>query len=82
LPEVRQEWAQGSEMFLQAAVEFAEKENLPFINIYGRVKEEVTAGKSIRWFIDQNDNIHPSRLAYEMTADEIGKTLRKYNIVI
>ncbi|MFW5436745.1 SGNH/GDSL hydrolase family protein [Paenibacillus apiarius] len=75
---LRQEWAEGSEMYLEAAVSFAKKESVPFINIYERVKELVAKGTPIRWFIDQNDNIHPSRYAYELIADEIVQAIREH----
>lgn len=76
--ELRREWAEGSEMYLEAAVEFARKEHLPLINVYRNVKERVARGTPIRWFIDQNDNIHPSRFAYELIAEEICKAISEY----
>jgi len=79
--ELRREWAESSEMYLQAAVDVATQENFPLVNVYERVKERVAAGTPIRWFIDQNDNIHPSRFAYELIADEIVRAIRRYHIL-
>lgn len=79
--ELRQEWGANSEMFLQAALDFAKEEQLPLINVFERVKERVAAGTPIRWFIDQNDHIHPSRYAYELIAEEIAQALRRYRVL-
>jgi hypothetical protein len=78
---LRQEWGQNSVMFLEAAVRFAMEEKLPLINIFERVKERVGAGTPIRWFIDQNDHIHPSRYAYDLIAEEIAQAIRRYKLV-
>lgn len=78
---LRREWGHNSEMFLEAAVHFAKEEKLPLINVFERVKEQVAAGTPIRWFIDQNDHIHPSRYAYDLIAEEIALAIRHYNFV-
>jgi hypothetical protein len=79
--ELRQEWAAYSEMYLEAAVQFAQQEKLPYINVFERVREKVSAGVPIRWFIDQNDHIHPSRYAYECIAEEIATAIHRYHFV-
>lgn len=78
---LRQQWGRGSETYLQAAVAFAKEEGLPLVNVYERVKERVAEGTPIRWYIDQNDHIHPSRYAYELIADEIAIALRHYKLI-
>jgi hypothetical protein len=79
--ELRKEWAEGADHYLRAAIRFAEEEGIPFANVYQRVSEEVERGASIRWFIDQNDNIHPSRHAYLLTANEIVTTIKEYDLL-
>lgn len=78
--DLRREWAISSDRYLKAAIEFAESENLPLVNVYERVQQEVNNGVPIKWFIDQNDNIHPSRYTYKITADEIIKSIKKYQL--
>jgi lysophospholipase L1-like esterase len=80
-PELRREWAESSDMYLRAAVDFASQQNVPTINVYERVQKQVAEGTPIRWFIDQNDNIHPSRYAYELIADEIVKAIRQHRML-
>lgn len=79
--ELRREWAGYSDEFLQAALEFAEKTQLPLANVYQRVLDEVDHGASIRWFVDQNDNIHPSRHAYAATAEEIVRAIKENQLL-
>ncbi|MFC5452807.1 SGNH/GDSL hydrolase family protein [Paenibacillus aestuarii] len=79
--DMRQEWAAYSEMYLEAAVQFAEMEHLPCINIYERVKEKVKSGVPISWFIDQNDHIHPSRYAYELIGEEIAEAIHRLDCI-
>ncbi|KQX55291.1 SGNH/GDSL hydrolase family protein [Paenibacillus sp. Root444D2] len=79
--DLRQEWAAYSEMYLQAAVQFAENENVPYINVFELVREKVSSGVPIRWFIDQNDHIHPSRYAYELIAEEITEAIIRYDFI-
>ncbi|TFE29513.1 SGNH/GDSL hydrolase family protein [Cohnella luojiensis] len=75
--DLRQEWGEYSEMYLQAAVDFAKQDQLPLLNVFDRVREQVEAGTPIQWFIDQNDHIHPSRFAYDLIAEEIIQALKK-----
>jgi hypothetical protein len=79
--ELRQEWAAYSEMYLQAAVRFAQMENVPCINVFELVREKVEAGVPISWFIDQNDHIHPSRYAYEFIAEQIAASIRRIGLI-
>jgi lysophospholipase L1-like esterase len=79
--ELRREWAVFSDNYLNAALDFAKKEEIPLANVYGRVQQEVNKGTPIKWFIDQNDNIHPSRYAYRITAQEIVKGLKNYSLL-
>jgi hypothetical protein len=79
--ELRQEWAAYSDMYLQAAVQFAQNENVPYINVYQRVREKVESGVPISWFIDQNDHIHPSRYAYELIAEEIAAAIHRFDFI-
>ncbi|TVY07985.1 SGNH/GDSL hydrolase family protein [Paenibacillus cremeus] len=79
--ELRREWAEYSEMYLKAAVQFAYDEQLPCINVFERVREKVGSGVPIRWFIDQNDHIHPSRYAYELIAEEIAGAIRRLDLI-
>ncbi|MFC5452094.1 SGNH/GDSL hydrolase family protein [Paenibacillus aestuarii] len=79
--EVRQEWAECSEMYLKAAVQFAQDEQVSCINVFDRVREKVGAGVPISWFIDQNDHIHPSRYAYELIAEEIVGAVRRLELI-
>ncbi|MDF2958456.1 MAG: hydrolase family protein [Paenibacillus sp.] len=79
--ELRQQWGHGSEMYLESAVDFAKEEQLPLINVFERVKEQVAAGTPIRWYIDQNDHIHPSRFAYELIAEEIAQAFLRYELI-
>jgi hypothetical protein len=79
--DLRQEWAAYSDMYLQAAAEFAQNENVPYINVYQRVREKVESGVPISWFIDQNDHIHPSRYAYELIAEEITAAIRRFDFI-
>lgn len=79
--DIRQEWAQGSELFLKAAIDYALRKELPLANVYQRVLNEVEREIPIQWFIDQNDHIHPSSYAYRITADEIVSTLKKHNLL-
>jgi hypothetical protein len=81
IPELRREWAAYSEMYLQAAVEFAKKEQLTYINVFERVKEKVALGVPISWFIDQNDHIHPSRYAYDFIAEEIVEAIHRLDLI-
>jgi hypothetical protein len=78
---LRRQWGLGSEMYLQAAVDFAKSENLPLINIFELVKERVAGGTPIRWYIDQNDHIHPSRFTYELTAEQIAKAIEQHQYI-
>jgi hypothetical protein len=79
--ELRQEWAGYSEMYLEAAVQFAQNENVPYINVFEIVRDKVKSGVPISWFIDQNDHIHPSRYAYELIAEEIAGTIRRLDFI-
>ncbi|MGG1678208.1 SGNH/GDSL hydrolase family protein [Neobacillus sp. NRS-1170] len=79
--ELRREWAEYSDRYLKAALDFAKKEGLPLANVYERVQQEVNQGTPIQWFIDQNDTIHPSRYAYLITASEIVNTIEKYQLL-
>ncbi|QGQ97695.1 SGNH/GDSL hydrolase family protein [Paenibacillus psychroresistens] len=81
IPELRQEWATYSEMYLQAAVEFAKNEQLTHINVFERVKDKVASGVPISWFIDQNDHIHPSRYAYEFISEEIVGAIQQLDLI-
>jgi GDSL-like Lipase/Acylhydrolase family len=75
--EIRREWADYVDQYLHAAIDFAKREELPFANVYQIVSDEVERGTPIRWFIDQNDNIHPSRFAYLQTAKEIVHVIKR-----
>lgn len=77
---LRMEWAESSDRYLKAAIEFANSEDIPLVNVYDRVQREVVNGTPLQWFIDQNDNIHPSRYTYKITAEEIIKTIKKYQL--
>ncbi|MDN4075988.1 SGNH/GDSL hydrolase family protein [Fictibacillus terranigra] len=78
---IRREWAEYTDQYLHAAIDFAEKEELPFANVYQRVLNEIDRGTPIRWFIDQNDNIHPSRYAYLVKAGEIVNAIKKHKLL-
>jgi hypothetical protein len=79
--DIRREWAEYADRFLQAALDFAKESELPLANVYQRVLDQVNNGASIRWFIDQNDNIHPSRYAYLTTAKEIVHAIKKQGLL-
>ncbi|NYE05865.1 hypothetical protein F4694_002640 [Bacillus niacini] len=79
--ELRKEWAEYSDRYLKAALEFAKEEGLPLVNVYERVQQEVHQGTPIHWFIDQNDHIHPSRYAYRFTAKEIVNVIENYQLL-
>lgn len=79
--DLRRQWGRGSEMYLQAAIDFATSEDLPLINIYELVKQQVAEGTPLRWYIDQNDHIHPSRFTYELIAEQIAQTIEQFQFI-
>jgi lysophospholipase L1-like esterase len=79
--ELRREWAEGSDHYLKAAIEFATHENLPFANVYQKVMDKVSKGVPLQWFIDQNDHIHPSRYTYRLTAEEIVRVVKDHHLL-
>ncbi|GLX66688.1 SGNH/GDSL hydrolase family protein [Paenibacillus glycanilyticus] len=79
--DLRRKWGLGSETYLQAAVDFATSAGLPLINVYDLVKEKVAGGTPIRWFIDQNDHIHPSRYTYELVAEQIASAIKQHKFI-
>lgn len=58
-PEIRKQWVEERLAYIKNAVEFAQKNNIPLINVYA--KSLSPDGKVDLKYIDQSDYIHPSK---------------------
>ncbi len=71
-PEVRKQWVEERVAYIKNAIEFAEKNNIPLINVY---EKSLTAdGKADLKYINPSDYIHPSIEGISL----ISKTIADY----
>ncbi len=71
-PEVRKQWVEERVAYIKNAIEFAEKNNIPLINVY---EKSLTAdGKANLKYINPSDYIHPSKEGISL----ISKTIADY----
>lgn len=71
-PEVRKQWVDERIAYIKNAIAFAEKNNVPLINVYG--KSLTPDGKADLKYINPQDYIHPSAEGVKL----ISKTIADY----
>jgi lysophospholipase L1-like esterase len=77
-PEVRMEWVREREMYIKRAVEFANKNNIPLIDVYEKTK--LPDGNGDLKYIDPTDFIHPSKEGVKIMAETIAEFIFKNSI--
>jgi len=79
-PEVRKQWVEERVAYIKNAIEFAQKNNIPLINVY---EKSLTAdGKSNLKYINPSDYIHPSIEGVNLTSKTIADYIYQNHIFL
>jgi lysophospholipase L1-like esterase len=77
-PSERQRWAEERIAYIKNAINFANKNNIPLINVYE--KSLTPTGDGDLKYIDTHDYIHPSKEGVKLMADTIAEFIFKNKI--
>lgn len=77
-PEVRLSWVKEREAYIQKIIEYANKNNIPLINVYEKSLDENHNGNLK--YIDPHDFIHPSKDGVKLIEETIADFIYKNNI--
>lgn len=77
-PEVRKEWVNERVAYINKLIEYANKNNIPLINVYER--SLTPDGDGDLKYINPNDYIHPSPEGIELMAKTISEFIYENNI--
>ena len=77
----RQRMADDVQLYLDEARRIAQDENWPVADMAAEVEKRVTAKESYRRFINQADNLTPSRYGFSVIAQLIVRTIDNHRMI-
>lgn len=77
-PELRKQWVEERVAYIKNAIEFAEKNNIPLINVYK--KSQTVEGKADLKYINPTDYIHPSNEGIDLISKTIADFILQNHI--
>jgi hypothetical protein len=77
----RQRFADDVKLYLDEARRIAQDEEWPLADVQAEVEKRVMAGENMRRFIDQSDNLMPSRYGYDVMSSVIVRTMDNHRMI-
>lgn len=77
----RQRIADDVKLYLEEAGRIAQDEGWPLADVHSEIEKRVLAGESMRRFINQTDNVHPSRYGFEVMASIITRAMDNHRMI-